>query len=133
LNRGICKALGRAFTLYNDVLEKLLLESTGTDDAMLAAILGGLQEQSKFKAITYKKNSLDLVSIRSLIKLVQRPMPGNLDVLRIINCRMSQQAVEELVTEIQGANSNIRRLSLVKARIQGGRTCGSGKTFALIT
>ena len=89
MNLGLCKALGRAFLLYHDVLEKLLLESTGTDDEMLAAILEGLREQVNFKSVTYKRNIMDQLSVRALVKLAHRPVPHNLDEVRIINCRIT--------------------------------------------
>jgi hypothetical protein len=39
MNMGLCTALGSSIILYHDVLEKLLLEGTGTTDEMLAEIL----------------------------------------------------------------------------------------------
>jgi hypothetical protein len=44
MNIGLSVALGKAFTLYDDVIEKLLLESTSMDDPMFGAILEGLSE-----------------------------------------------------------------------------------------
>ena len=59
MNIGLSVALGQAFMLYNDVVQKLLLESTKMDDPMFAAILEGLSEQQNFKSVTYKKNSFE--------------------------------------------------------------------------
>jgi hypothetical protein len=98
-------------------LEKLFLESTGTDDKMFAAILEGLVEQTHFKAITYKANALDHLSITCILKMIERPMPSNLDELRIINCKISPAAIKQLVENI--TRSNLRKLSLVKAGIAG--------------
>ena len=44
LNHGLCQALGNAFNLYHDALEKLIIVNTGADDEMLAAILEGLKD-----------------------------------------------------------------------------------------
>lgn len=84
---------------------------------MFAAILEGLVEQTHFKSITYKKNSLDHLSIDLILQMVHRPLPHNLDELRIINCRISPGAIKRLVENI--TQSNLRRLSLVKTGIVG--------------
>ena len=84
---------------------------------MFAAILEGLAEQTNFKAVTYKKNQLDSLSVRCLLRLLARPLPHNLDELRIINCRISTAALHTLMSGI--TQSNIRRLSLVAAGIAG--------------
>ena len=70
LNHGLCNALGKAFNLYHDVLEGLIIVNTGADDEMLAAMLEGLHEQHNFKALTYKKNSLGIKSVKQLAKLI---------------------------------------------------------------
>jgi hypothetical protein len=44
LGAGLCKSLGNAFLLSSDVIEKLVLEATGTNDEMFADILKGLIE-----------------------------------------------------------------------------------------
>ena len=86
---------------------------------MFAAILEGLSEQLNFKSVTYKKNSFENLenpasdlSMAVLVKLIHRPIPYNLDEVRIINCKIAPKAVQMFLEEIQG--SNIRRLSLVK-------------------
>ena len=115
LNNGLCQALGKAFLLYHDLLEKLLLESVGADDQMLAALLDGLKEQVNFKSVTYKKNSLGPLSVKALSVLINRTRPSNLDELRIINCKISTASSELLLESIQG--SQLRRLALVKCHI----------------
>jgi len=115
MNHGLCKALGLSFHLYNSVLEKLLLDSTGTDDEMLSHMLEGLQEQSNFKAFTYKKNSLNEKSVRQIVKLLCREMPFNLDELRIINCTISPYATQLLLEDVP--ETSLRRLSLVKTQM----------------
>jgi hypothetical protein len=84
---------------------------------MFAAILEGLVEQTHFKSITYKANALDQLSVACILKMIARPMPSNLDELRIINCRISPPAIKLLVENI--TRSNLRRLALVKAGIAG--------------
>jgi len=75
MNMGLCVALGRAFNLYSGILEKLTLESTGTNDEMLSTLLHGLLEQENFKAFIYKKLPLDKLSIDCIIKMILRPIP----------------------------------------------------------
>lgn len=115
LNAGSCKALGEAFSLYDHVLEKLYLESVGTNDEMFSLILRGLTEQECFKSITYKHNHIDLLSFEIIIKMIKRPMPYNLDQLRVVNCRIGPKAIQTFLPQIN--DSNLRRLSLVKAGI----------------
>ena len=107
MNLGLCHAVGQAFRLANDVIEKLLFESTGMDDPMFAAILEGLSDQSNFKSVTYKKNSfenleepLSHLTVSALIKLAKRPVPYNLDEIRIIDCKISPAAVQFFLEEI---------------------------------
>ena len=50
-----------------------------------------------------------------LIKLIHRPIPYNLDEVRLINCKIAPQAVQYFIQEING--SNLRKLSLVKCEI----------------
>ena len=115
MNPGLCRALGKSFYLYNNVLEKLLLESTGTDDDMLSHMLEGLQEQSNFKAFTYKFNVLGEKSVRQIVKLITREMPFNLDELRVINCKISPYATQMLLEDVP--DTSLRRLSLVKTQM----------------
>ena len=42
ISEGLAKAMGRAFELYGDILDKLYMESNGTNDEMLSIILAGL-------------------------------------------------------------------------------------------
>ena len=79
MNLGISHALGKAFTLYDDVVEKLLFENTNMDDQMFSAILNGLLDQFNFKSVTYKQNSFENLedtvgnwSLTALIKLAKR-------------------------------------------------------------
>jgi len=115
INVGLSKALGHAFRLYGDIIEKLYMESTGTDDEMLATILQGLTGQRNFKAFTYKKSKLGEKSINAIIELVKRPMPHNLDELRIVNCQIKPQPIKNLLEAF--ADTHIRRLTLVKCGV----------------
>ena len=114
-NPGSCKALGEAFGLYDGVLEKLYFESTGTNDEMFALILQGLLDQQCFKSITYKRNQLGLKSLDLIVKMIKRPMPQNLDQLKIVNCRLNPKAIQTFLPQIH--DSNLRKLSLVKTGI----------------
>ena len=107
MNLGISQALGKAFTLYDDVVEKLLFENTNMDDQMFAAILNGLVDQFNFKSVTYKQNSFENLedpishwSITALIKLAKRQVPFNLDEIRIINCKINPAGVQYFLEEI---------------------------------
>ena len=52
------------------------------------------------------------LSCRAIIRLIERPMPHNLDELRIVNCHIKPSLVQELLEEI--VDSKLRRLALVK-------------------
>jgi len=117
MNAGLCSALGQAFLLYNHVVEKLFMESTGTQDDSFARVLEGLAEQHGFKTLCYKKNDLGPRSVAAILALVRRPLPHNLDELRIVNCRVSASAIQTL---LQGLPStNLRKLTLVKTGLRG--------------
>jgi ribosome assembly protein YihI (activator of Der GTPase) len=72
--------------LHDDIIEKLYLESNNTNDEMLSNILEGLKNQENFKSLTYKKSKFGDKSIDLIIELMSKPMPSNLDELRIVNC-----------------------------------------------
>ena len=88
ISEGLAKAMGRAFELYGDIIEKLYMESNGTNDDMLANILAGLCNQKNFKTFAYKKSKLGDKSLKVLTELVNREMPHNLDELRIVSCQV---------------------------------------------
>ena len=72
INMGLSQALGSSLILYHNILERVILDNNGMNDAMLAAFLNGLLDQLNFKSITYKRNSLDNKAIEALIKLIKR-------------------------------------------------------------
>lgn len=115
VNMGLCQGLGHAFNLHGNVLKSLCLESSGVTDEMLAVILAGLLDQHEFKSFTYKKNQLDTLSVGVLVKLLKRPVPFNLDELRLIDCKIKAMPIQTLQFHL--ATAPLRRLALVKAGV----------------
>lgn len=70
ISKGLAQAMGQAFNLYGDVIEKLYMESNNTDDDMLSNILAGLMNQRNFKSFAYKKSKLGMKSMKLLMDLV---------------------------------------------------------------
>ena len=70
ISNGLAQAMGQAFELYGDIIEKLYIESSGTNDEMLSVILAGLTKQKNFKTLAYKKSKLGEKSFQLLTQLV---------------------------------------------------------------
>ena len=89
LTSGVCAALGEAFSGNPKLLNSVCLENNGCLDSDFAKIVRGLRHLENIKSITYRRNELGPESLEALRPLLARRKPHNVEVLRIVSCKVS--------------------------------------------
>lgn len=64
------------------------------------------------KQIVIIRNNVDEQSVQLITDIMERPMPKNLDELRIINSKISPVSIHKILSTLECGNSHLRRLSL---------------------
>lgn len=91
------------------------MESNNMRDEDLAAVLEGLHRLQDIKSITYNKNEFGMKSAEALKIIVGlRYIPYHLEELRLVNCKISPQAMNVFLDVLEERNY-IKRLALVNA------------------
>lgn len=72
----------------------------------------GVKAQDVMKQIVIIRNNVDEQSVQIITEIMERPMPKNLDELRIINCKISPVSIHKILSTLECGNSHLRRLSL---------------------
>ena len=70
----------------------------------------------ELKSLVYKQNEFGMKTMEYLRPFMVRPMPNQMDELRIINCKMGLGAINMLLNCLI-EKSYIRKLALVKASL----------------
>jgi len=85
-------------------------------DESLAKLLKGMQSLDHVKAIIYKNNDFQQLSLSALSPLLTRRKPNNLEELRLVSCRIGGCITHGLIEELLNG-SNIKKLGLVQANM----------------
>ena len=118
VNERICKALRTACKMYPACITQVLLDNNGIRDEGMQIILESLCELKYVKKLVVKNNELSSYeSLGWLRQLLGRIQPNQLDELRLNNCKMSAQFIEDLFEIILECKS-LRKFSLIRANIQ---------------
>ena len=97
LNTGQCKSLGAAMSMIPESLTSIMLNKNGLRDADMAAIIEGMNALKESKSLVIKNNEFLQNSFKSLQAILDRPMPTNLEELRIVNCKTSSLVTDQLL------------------------------------
>jgi len=116
LNKGTTAALQKAFTVFPDYVNRIILDNNGLSDSMFENVMKGIENLNEIRSIVYRNNDISTRSLAILKPLLLRPLPHCLDELRIVNCRMHGAISEEIVDTLL-KRSCLRKLALVKAGI----------------
>ena len=92
----------------------MLFNNCSISGDLMAVILEGIIKLRDFKALTYKLNALNALSIEKMEPLLKRAVPNHLQELQLIDVKMSPTTIELLMDSIIEF-SRIRKFALVNA------------------
>lgn len=78
-------------------MSKLVLNNNGLTDESLAALLLGLQHMQTISVIDLRRNQIGLKSVVLMEDFMIRRPPKNLQVLRIVDCKMDHSTTALLL------------------------------------
>jgi hypothetical protein len=94
-------------------LSRVAFENNGLKDEDFAVMLEGLSRLLDIKSIIYVKNEFLLKSVEQIEPILTfRNIPYHLEELRLINCKISQNALTGLLNILHNRNY-LKRLGLV--------------------
>ena len=116
-NYGISGAAAKAFASSirkkDNFLSRIALENNGLHDEDFAALLEGLGRLHDIKSIVYVKNEFLMKSVEQIEPILTfRNIPYHLEELRLVNCKISSNALTALLNIFPSRNY-IKRLGLV--------------------
>lgn len=115
LSEGHCRGLAEACEhLDHKVVNRMLFNNCSISGDLMAVILEGIIKLRDFKALTYKLNALNALSIEKMEPLLKRAVPNHLQELQLIDVKMSPTTIELLMDSIIEF-SRIRKFALVNA------------------
>lgn len=68
-----------------------------------------------FKALIYKKNTINQNAIEKLIPIFIKPIPHHLEELQIIDCKLSATLVELMMDGLIENHARLKKLTLINA------------------
>ena len=114
LNDGHCQGLSDACeNLDPSIVNRMLFNNCGLSGEQMAVLLDGFAKMVDLKALIYKNNSLNALSIEKLSPLLDRRAPNHLLELQIVDCKMTPTLVELLMDQLL-RSSRLKKLNLVK-------------------
>ena len=83
------QAFAKAVKISDSLVEKVLVSESDFGDENLFTLFNSLKNQKKFKEIHLKSENLGHLFIDAVSYFISRKSPSNLQVLRLINCKIS--------------------------------------------
>ena len=116
-NYGISGPAVRAFAASirkkDTFLSRIALENNGMKDEDFADMLEGLSRLLDIKSIIYVKNEFLMKSVEQIEPILTfRNIPYHLEELRLLNCKISQNALTSLLNIFHNRNY-LKRVGLV--------------------
>ena len=116
MNSGLCESLQHALTIYPELLTSINLTDNGINDNDLAKVFKGLAKLISLKKIVIKKNIFNAESCEELTKILAKPVPNNVEELRLISNRTGSFITSQLCDSLMN-NCFLRKLALVQAEL----------------
>jgi len=123
-NYGLSGEAIRAFAdtirKKDNFLTRIALENNGLKDEDFASLLEGLSRLLDIKSLIYVKNEFLMKSVEQIEPILTfRSIPYHLEELRLVNCKISQNALSALINIFQSRNY-LKRLGLVNLGMTEG-------------
>ena len=116
LSEGHCRGLADACeNLDHKVVNRMLFNNCSITGDLMATILEGIVKLKDFKALTYKQNALNALSIEKMEPLLRRGVPNHLQELQLIDVKMSPTTIELMMDSIM-EHARLRKFALVNAQ-----------------
>ena len=101
LSLGHVKAFVRAFDFNKEFVTRFLFKNCGLTDDHNAVLLTAMEKLEHVSSLVFKQEDFSYRSLAALRPLTERPKPFQLQVLRIIDCRIPPQVTRELITALR--------------------------------
>lgn len=112
LNIELCQALAKGLKYNPQVIDNIYLNNCGLNEEMTGQILQGATELENLQEFTLINSELGPSSIKQLEKLMFKSFPFQLQVLKIVNCKLSSKTLCDLFDSMI-ANSFVSTLVIM--------------------
>lgn len=101
LSLGHVKAFVSTFDFNKDFVNRFLFKHCGLTDAAVEILLTNMNKLERVISLVLKGEEFGLKSIMAIKPLLERPKPNNLEVLRLVNCKISTAVTRELISTLR--------------------------------
>ena len=104
LSLGHVKAFVRTFDFNKMFVTKFLFKNCGLTDEHNQILFSHMEKLEHVETIILKQEDFNVKSMAALRPILARPKPFQLQVLRIIDCRIPTQVTRELISTLREGN-----------------------------
>ena len=97
LGQAHCIAFAETCKFNSSFMSKLVLSNNGLTDDDLAILLRGMHNMRTLSVIDLRKNVVGEQTVRAMADFFVRPFPCHLQVLRIVDCKMTAKVTHMLL------------------------------------
>jgi len=98
LSIGHVKAFASTFDFNKIFVNRFLFNNCGMTDIHNEILLTAMEKLETVVSIVLKHEEFGVKSVRAIKPIVERPKPNRLQVLRLIDCKVSTQVTRELIS-----------------------------------
>jgi len=117
LNEGIATGMKEGLATQKRLITTVVFDNNGMSDQAMSTVIEGLATQEFTKSITLILNEFGEKSLASLIPILQRKKPKNLEELRLIYCKTNSSVITSLIEEMSEEQCFLKKLSLVNMQL----------------
>ena len=117
LSTGHMQAFCRTFEFNNEFVNRFLFKNCGLTDQHIEILLNHCEQLKQVVGLVLKSEEFGIRAMNAVRPLLVRKSPCNLQVLRIIDCRIPRTVTHDLIDTLLEEN-HLRVLGLVNCKIQ---------------
>ena len=100
LSIGHLKAFGRTFDFNREFVNRFLFKNCGLTDQHIETLLEHCMKLKQVTSLVFKQEEFGNKALQAVKPLLLRQKPNDLQVLRIIDCRIQPLITRELITTL---------------------------------
>ena len=101
LSLGHVKAFVSTFDFNKEFVNRFLFKTCGLTDAAIEILLTNMIKLERVTSLVFKGEEFGPRSIMAIKPILERPKPYNLEVLRLIDCKIPTQVTRDLISTLR--------------------------------
>lgn len=98
------QAFCKTFDFNKEFVNSFLFKNCGISDMHNEILLNSVEKLEQVKSLVYKQEEFGNRSVQAIRPLLQRTKPHNLQVLRLIDCKIQPRVTRELISMLRESN-----------------------------